>query len=441
MKILKFGGSSVGKSVGLFRIENIIKSCEGKKIVVCSAISGVTDILVDLVENVKNDHRELIPGLIEILRIQHCNLIEDLMFDQKMKKTLSEFVDVSLGNILELSESELSLNEECEIITYGELLLTTIYSCYLTSIGIKNILLDAKDFMFVETLDNPNISLIAGKLENILEKKEACDLFITQGFIRIDRNGGVRHLERGGSDYTATLIGAALRAEEIQIWSDTDGMQNNDPRYVENTYSIPHLSYDEAAKLAYFGAKILHEKTIFPAKDLNIPIYLKNTYNSSGKGTVIDHKLINNGIKAIAAKDNLMILYTVSQYIDENLKMDIISVFKQHNVPVYFYYEKKHQIGVIINQNIEIALLRRELEKIVAIKLEKNLCGICIVGEESNKNITADHVEILKDISFNGEVMSLSKLGILTLVPSKNKIQTLRGLNSRLFLKEIDEII
>jgi aspartate kinase len=303
MKVLKFGGTSVGSAASIRNVRKIVAGVEGEKLLVLSAMSGVTNLLVQINEYFRNREAENANVIIEELRKKHLELVEELIPSEniEVQKQVNILFDQFTG-ILQLESSE---NAEAKILTFGETVSTYIVSAYFQATGVSNTLLEAKKFMQVPNLENPDTEKVGRLLEQYLKNKPKAEVYITQGFVRTDKFNRINTLKRGGSDFTATILGAAVRAEEIQIWTDIDGFHNNDPRYVENTHPLSHLSFEEAAELAYFGAKILHPQTVSPVIDKNIPIYLKNTFTPEAQGTMISNQVKSRGLKAISAKDGI----------------------------------------------------------------------------------------------------------------------------------------
>ncbi|WP_311195933.1 aspartate kinase [Antarcticibacterium sp. 1MA-6-2] len=296
MKVLKFGGTSVGSAESIQNVRTIVSRIEGPKLIVLSAMSGVTNILVRINENLKVGEITEAEELISELRKKHLDLVDSLIPTDNA--TVINHVNSLFQKFLEILQEENSENAEARIVTFGESVLTYIVSAYFSSKGMDNLLLEAKKFMHVPNLENPDTEKVGGLLGHYLKDKIESDIYITQGFVRTDKFNRINTLKRGGSDYTATILGAAIRAEEIQIWTDIDGFHNNDPRYVEDTHSLSHLSFEEAAELAYFGAKILHPQTVSPVIDKNIPIYLKNTFTPDLPGTKISNELSHTRFKS-----------------------------------------------------------------------------------------------------------------------------------------------
>ncbi|KAB8151558.1 aspartate kinase [Kordia sp. TARA_039_SRF] len=440
MKILKFGGTSVGSVKGLLKISEIISQTSGRKIIVCSAMSGVTDILLNLTKHVKARDELSISRCIDTLRQRHLSVIQSLFSQEDVKLQMKDFISESLNCILKLSKQTYSEDIECEIITYGERLLTQIYTTYLNSIGIKNVLLDVREFMQVDKVHAPDIAIISEKLISILEKNKEVDLFITQGFIRMTSNGELRHLQRGGSDYSATLIGAALGVEEVQIWSDVDGFHNCDPRTVSSSFPIPCLSYDEAAELAYFGAKILHPRTVFPVKKLKIPLRLKDTYKSELQGTTISNKVIFSGRKAIAIKDNLLVLRMTFATSDsmKNMTAKVFDELKKKHIAIYFSHTEDNFIEVVVPQASRIYETLDVLETMASINFKKDVSIVCVVGYDQDYSKISNQKEIHSKCYINNVIRSEhDMLSTRLLINSADKEKMLFQLNEFLFPEKI----
>ena len=304
MKVLKFGGTSVGSIKNILRVKELITDNE-KKIVVLSAMSGTTNALVEISENIKKGEREVALQLIEVLCAKYNDVIDELLESSKIKQEVANYIDKVFDFLRVCTAEKHSILLYSKIVAQGELLSTFIFTKYLNKEGVNVRLLPALDFMRIDKANEPDDFYIKQNLQRIINEALPADIYITQGFICLDAYGNVANLQRGGSDYTATIIGAVVEADEVQIWTDIDGMHNNDPRFVENTHAISNLSFDEAAELAYFGAKILHPQTVMPAREANIPVRLKNTMDPESYGTLISRDFDGEGIKAIAAKDNI----------------------------------------------------------------------------------------------------------------------------------------
>lgn len=439
MKILKFGGTSVGSVEGLQQIPNIISNIKGTKILVCSAMSGITDILLNLAKQTKNYNEIAIHSYMCVLRDRHYTMIDELFSEEKRNKDIKNVIEQLLDELLIISKKEYSEDVECEIITYGERLLTKMYAAYLTSIGVKNVLLDAREFMLVDEIEAPEVSLIAERLLPILDKSKDVNVYLTQGFIRVTSSDALRHLHRGGSDYSATLIGAALAVDEVQIWSDVDGFHNCDPRVVKNTFSIPYLSYDEAAELSYFGAKILHPQTVYPAKKLKIPLVLKDTFQVAAKGTTISNETPFLGRKAMSIKNDLMNLRLtfISKNDSEEIIHKIHTEFQKNNIVTYFSVETDDYVEVTVLQEIQVYKVLDALEKLVRVDFTKDLSIICIVGYYMDYNNDKELMEEIKRLSVSKLFTHSDILSTRILINSKNQKEILDYLNCRLFIEKI----
>ncbi len=436
MKILKFGGTSVGSVENLHRVREILTADQEDKIVVCSAMSGVTDQLLRLVENIKYGDAEAVTRNLHKLESKHYDVIDQLIEEQGVKNTLKDGVSAIITEMFEISSQEYSETVNSKIVTYGETLLTYIFSGFLNAINITNVLLDAKEFMYVDAVDNPNINKVAKKLTKILEDNIQSKIYITQGFVCRDEAGQISHLKRGGSDYTATIIGSALDASEVQIWTDIDGLHNNDPRYVDQTHPIAHLTYNEAAELAYFGAKILHPQTVSPVVGKDIPVLLKNTFDPEAPGTVISNKTYKKGLKAISAKDGITAIKIKSNrmLMAHGYLRRIFEVFDNFNTSIDMITTSEIAISLTIDNTSNLDEIVKEIQGYAEVTVEQEHSIICIVGESviNDKN-SYRLFEILNYIPVRMVSYGGSNNNISILVDTKDKIPTLRFLNEKLF--------
>ncbi len=442
MKVLKFGGTSVGSSENLLKVRDILNNGE-KKIVVLSAMSGVTDQLVKLTIGVKNQDITGITQILDRLREKHLDVIATIFDAKETRVALSNHVNVIIEEIKEVTSCDYSEELYSRLVTYGETLLTYIFSNLLTSNGIKNSLLDAKKFMHVDTVENPNINKVSTLLKKEILTQEA-DIYITQGFVCKNDLGKISHLKRGGSDYTATIIGAALEVEEVQIWTDIDGFHNNDPRYVENTRRIEHLTYNEAAELAYFGAKILHPQTVSPVIIKGIPVLLKNTFNPSAAGTVISGEKRTTGLKAISAKDNITAIKIKSNrmLMAHGYLRRIFEVFDNYQTSIDMITTSEIAISLTIDDDKHLVEIVREIEAYAEVTVEKEHSIICIVGEEVIADNEAHKLfKILNYIPVRMISYGGSNNNISILVDTKDKVNTLKFLNQKLFSYEKEELV
>ncbi len=436
MKILKFGGTSVGSVENLYKIKNILTSDEDEKIVVCSAMSGVTDHLVRLVESVKLKDTEAITRSLHRLESKHSDVIDELIQNQEVKDQLKEGLSSMITELFEIANQDYSEIVNSQIITYGETILTFIFSGFLNEIGVSNVLLDAKQFMHVGAVENPDIAVVSKKINRVLADNLQSTIYITQGFVCINEEGNLSHLKRGGSDYTATIIGAAINASEVQIWTDIDGLHNNDPRYVDETHPISHLTYNEAAELAYFGAKILHPQTVSPVVNKDIPVLLKNTFDPEAPGTIISNKTYRKGLKAISAKDGITAIKIKSNrmLMAHGYLRRIFEVFDNYKTSIDMITTSEIAISLTIDDTTNLDKIVKEIESYAEITVEQNHSIICIVGESviNDKN-SYKLFEILNYIPVRMVSYGGSNNNISILVDTKDKIPTLRFLNEKLF--------
>lgn len=436
MKILKFGGTSVGSVENLNRVKEILTSDQEDKIVVCSAMSGVTDQLVGLVKSIKFKDADAITKNLHQLESKHNDIIDELIKNQEVRNILKAGLSSMIAKMSEISSQDYSKIINSRIITYGETLLTYIFSGFLNTVDISNVLLDAKEFMYVDSVDNPNLEKVSKKLNKVLENNIKSSIYITQGFVCRDSKGEISHLKRGGSDYTATIIGGAIKASEIQIWTDIDGLHNNDPRYVDKTHPISHLTYNEAAELAYFGAKILHPQTVSPVIDKDIPVLLKNTFDPEALGTVISNKTYRKGLKAISAKDGITAIKIKSNrmLMAHGYLRRIFEVFDNYHTAIDMITTSEIAISLTIDDATSLDKIVKEIENYAEITIEQDHSIICIVGESviNDKN-SYKLFEILKFIPVRMVSYGGSNNNISILVDTKDKIPTLRFLNEKLF--------
>ena len=307
---------------------------------------------------------------------------------------------------------------------------------FLEAEGLFNTLLDAKDFMHIASVENPEIEQVHELLVKTLHREVPSEVYITQGFVRIDRNRNISTLNRGGSDYTATIIAAAINAREVQIWTDIDGFHNNDPRFVENTTALSQLTFEEAAELAYFGAKILHPQTVSPVKEKNIPIYLKNTFTPEAEGTKISSEVTQLGLKAISAKDDITAIKIKSNrmLMAHGFLKKIFEVFDKHETAIDMITTSEIAISLTIDNPKNLHKILDELEAYGEISVDTNHSIICVVGEGViNDKDTFRLFEILNDIPVRMISYGGSNNNISLLVDTRNKVQALQTLNRTLF--------
>lgn len=440
MKVLKFGGTSVGSEESIRNVKNILASKEGKKVLVLSAMAGVTNKLVEITELIKVEDHSAIAIIIAELKEKHEATIDALVDEPALIAKAKGFVNAVLEGLQKTTENSYSETVYAEVVTTGETMLTYIFSTFLSSLGIQNTFLNAKEFMQVSNLENPDTNLVGKLFQQSIENLSPSDLYITQGFVRIDAHNNISTLKRGGSDYSATILAAAVQAEEVQIWTDIDGFHNNDPRYVENTHAIAELSFEEASELAYFGAKILHPQTISPVIKRQIPLFLKNTFTPDLPGTRISAEIHSRGLKAISAKDGITAIKIKSNrmLMAHGFLKKIFEVFDKYETAIDMITTSEIAISLTIDDDRNLNVILEELNDYGEITVEKEHSIICIVGEGLIEDkSTSKLFELLNDIPVRMISYGGSDNNISLLVDTTNKIQILRGLNQKLFEERI----
>ena len=439
MKVLKFGGTSVGSPERIEQLLPIIKSqTADKHLVVLSAVSGTTNDLVTLSELYSKKNNDAARKHIESLYDKYKKFVDKLFKTEDGTSEAQSFIDQIFELLYSFENTDFTIKEERIILAQGEIISTTLFHLRLKEKGVPSVLLSALDFMLIDAENEPNIDFIKENACIQLEKYPAENLFITQGYICRNANGEIDNLRRGGSDYTASLLGAALQVEEIQIWTDIDGFHNNDPRYVPNTKPIPHLSFDEAAELSYFGAKILHPQSVFPARKYNVPVRLLDTMNLNALGTLISGDTTNqNQIVAIAAKDGITAIRIQSSrmLMAYGFLRQIFEVFERYKTPIDMITTSEVAVSLTIDQTEYLTEIIKELESFGIVEIDSDQSIVCIVGDfRKNKHGHATIVsEAVKHIPIRMISYGGSENNISLLLPSTNKIEALRSLHNRLF--------
>lgn len=438
MKVLKFGGTSVGTPERIKRVAQLISNDEAK-IVVLSATAGTTNTLEEISTLLYNNEIEQAKDLINVLEFKFINFINDLYHNSIIKQRAVDYILSRFNTLWKYTKGTFNKIENKEILSLGELISITLMSLYLDETGIKNSLLPALDFMRTDINGEPDLEYIEEKLQNSLDLHKGCKLFITQGFICRNAYGEVDNLQRGGSDYTASLIGAAIYADEIQIWTDIDGMHNNDPRIVEQTRPVRELNFDEAEKLAYFGAKILHPYCIYPAKARNIPVRLLNSMQPDAPGTLISNKSDDGKIKAVAAKDGITYIKIkpVHDVRSHVFLSKVFDIFAQHKTQVDMVTSSDVGISVTVNNKEHLAQIIKELKKYATVNIEDNMVIICVVGDLRWENIgyEASIISALKDIPVRMISYGGSNSNVSLVMKADDKKRALQSLNSNLFIR------
>jgi aspartate kinase len=437
MKVMKFGGTSVGKPERMYQVSQLITADAEPKIVVLSALSGTTNALVEIGSAISAGERGKAKEHIANLEAHYHDFIKHLVkqepFVEKANAIVAEHFEF-LNIILKISFSE-ALSKD--ILAQGELLSTKLFSVFLEENGIPHFLLPALEFMSIDNHDEPQISNIKTRLAHLLAQHKDKHLFITQGYICRNARGEVDNLKRGGSDYSASLIAAAIGASVCEIWTDIDGMHNNDPRLVKKTLAIDRLSFEEAAELAYFGAKILHPASIWPAQFYKIPVKLLNTMQPEAKGTLIAEEAGSRGAKAIAAKDGIIAINVRSSrmLLAYGFLRKIFEVFEKYRTPIDMITTSEVAVSLTIEHTSDLKGIVRELEPFGSIEVEENHTIVSIVGNElaTTPDVLARLFTALAHIPIRMVSYGGSKHNISLLVPSKYKVQTLQLLNKGLF--------
>ena len=435
MLVLKFGGTSVGSAENIINVKNIIRS-GGKKIVVLSAMSGTTNALVKISKSIENKEQEIALESIEILYQKHLVTIDELLYNSELKQEVGNYIDAvfdCLKSCVGEPYSKLLYNT---IISQGELLSTFIFSHYLTQEGLNARLLPALDFMRIDRNGEPDNFYINRNLNRVIDEILPADIYITQGFICLNADGEIANLERGGSDYTATIIGSVINADEVQIWTDIDGFHNNDPRCVENTHAISNLSFDEAAELAYFGAKILHPQTVMPVRKFDIPIRLKNTMQPEAYGTLINSEVYGDGIKAIAAKDNITAIKIKSARMLQahGFLKKVFEIFEKYETSIDMITTSEIAVSLTIDNDKCLSSITQELEKFALVEVDEHQSIICLVGHSIIFHEDTHRLfQVLQDVNVRMISYGGSNNNISLLVHMDDKVTTLKKVHSYVF--------
>jgi aspartate kinase len=435
MIILKFGGTSMGSAKRMEEVSRLVKR-EGPCVVVLSAMAGITDKLVETGSNFKKGERESGMNLLQWIR----NRFEDTcleLFHQKISRdTIMLFLEKAFGDIVFRVSGEITQETINWLIVQGEMITSHIFSDYMQERGFPSVLLDATSFMRLDEAGEPDLPAIERLLTPMLGLGGDL-IYVTQGFVCMNHCGETDNLKRGGSDYSATLIGAAVRAELIEIWTDIDGMQNNDPREVENTFSIRRLSFDEAAELAYFGAKILHPACVWPAQQFNIPIWLRNTMDPENPGTMIRSGGERQQITAIAAKDHITAIRIRSGRMlnTYGFLVMVFKVFEDFQTPIDMITTSEVSVSLTIDNDIYLDGIVGALEKYGVVEVDRDQSIICVVGDflVDRYGSAARILHSLPDIPIRMISYGGSQNNISFLVSSADKKRALNALNAGLF--------
>ncbi|EJX03734.1 lysine-sensitive aspartokinase III [gut metagenome] len=436
MKILKFGGTSVGSPQRMKDVCQLITDGD-RKIVVLSAMSGTTNSLVEIADYINKRNPEAANNVINKLRNVYLQHIEELYVKEENLLATRELLLGLFKHLHQLTTEEYCLKLEKEILAQGELMSTNMVTNYLKEQGVKVCLIPALDYMKTDDKGEPDMPFIKTHLNDFLKKNSGYDLYITQGFICRNQLGDIDNLQRGGSDYTACLIGAVLSAEEIQIWTDIDGMHNNDPRIVPNTTPVRQLNFEEAAELAYFGAKILHPTCIQPARYAGVPVKLLNTMEPTAPGTIINNQMQRGTIKAVAAKDNITAIKIVSSrmLLATGFLRKVFEIFENYQTPVDMVTTSEVGITLTIDNNAHLAAITEELKKYGTVDIDENMCIICVVGDLRSENVGFENrvAEAISQVPIRMISYGGSNHNISFLIRAEDKKTALCALSEKLF--------
>ncbi|QHL86691.1 aspartate kinase [Nibribacter ruber] len=436
MKIMKFGGTSVGSAERMGAVSQLLPTQE-PVIVVLSAMSGTTNHLVQIGQQLAQQDQAQAERLTSQLEDRYKQVITELYKQDASKHKAKQVIDTTFQDIRACFGTPFTPASEKIILAQGELLSTQLFQIYQEEQGTPSVLLPALEFMRITEEEEPDQAYIREKLLQQLAQYPDNQLFITQGYICRNAQGQIDNLKRGGSDYSASIIGAALRAQEIQIWTDIDGMHNNDPRIVKDTYPIAELSFDEAAELAYFGAKILHPSSILPAQQFKIPVRLLNTMQPAATGTLISSKKSGNSIKAVAAKDGITAIKIKSSrmLLAYGFLRSVFEVFERFKTPIDMITTSEVAVSLTIDNDTHLSAITDALQRFGSVEIDTDLSIICVVGDfmEDKPGDALRVMQSLKDIPLRMISYGGSKNNISLLVNTSQKNNALLAINEGVF--------
>lgn len=439
MKVMKFGGTSVGSPERMQSVSKLITASGEPTFVVLSAMSGTTNSLIEISNYLYHNNPEGAHEVIRQLENKYNKHIDELYAKEETKQNVREILADRFNYLRSFTKGHFTSAEEKKVVAQGEILSTNMVVNYLKECGVKAILLSAFDFMKTDKNAEPDMHYITENVNRVLEANEGYQIYITQGFICMNAYDEIDNLLRGGSDYTASLIGAAIKADEIVIWTDIDGMHNNDPRFVENTEAVAQLNFEEAAELAYFGAKILHPTCVQPAKFAGVPVRLKNTMDPEAPGTIINNELQRGKIKAVAAKDNITAIKIKSSrmLLASGFMRKVFETFERYNTPIDMITTSEVGVSMSIDNNTNLGKIVDELKKYGTVTVDANMCIICVVGDLEWNNVGFETLatEAMKDIPVRMVSYGGSNFNISFLIQETDKKRALQNLSATLFAK------
>ena len=434
MKVIKFGGTSVGTPERMKMVAELVAN--ENAIVVLSAVSGTTNALTEIAQLLFKNERNLAKQAIQELLKQYHSFVNELLSSEQQLTKAKDLIESHFSHIDSFTEDLFTIHEEKTILAQGELISTALFQLFLDEKGINSCLLPALDFMRIDKDLEPDSYYIQHNLERELKLCNS-KLYITQGYICRNVFGEIDNLKRGGSDYTASLVGAAIKASEIEIWTDIDGMHNNDPRVVDHTFSIEHLSYDEAAELAYFGAKILHPASVYPAQLSGIPIWLKNTLEPNKLGTKIAKEIEEREFTAVAAKDGITAIKIKSgrMLLAYGFLRKIFDIFERYKTPIDVITTSEVAVSITIDDNTNLDAIQEELRYLGEVEINKNLSIVCVVGNFSHESMGSGNqiFDSLKHIPIRMVSYGGSQHNVSIVIETEYKKDALVALNNGLF--------
>lgn len=437
MKVMKFGGTSVGSPSRMKEVTKLVTSSGEPVFLVLSAMSGTTNSLVEISDYLYKKNPDGANEVINALEQKYMRHVEELYSTDEWKEKTRNFLRDEFNYLRSFTKELFTSFEEKSIVAQGEVMSTNMVVNYMKEMGYNAVLLNALDFMRTDKNSEPDPLYIKEKITKTLQENSGAQIYITQGFICRNAYGEIDNLQRGGSDYTASLIGAAINAEEIQIWTDIDGMHNNDPRIVEKTEPVNQLHFEEAAELAYFGAKILHPTCVQPAKYASIPVRLLNTMDPTAKGTTISNKTEYGKIKAVAAKDNITAIKIKSSrmLLATGFLRKVFEIFESYQTPIDMVCTSEVGVSMSIDNDAHLAEIVNELKKYGTVSVDKDMCIICVVGDLDWSNVGFETLtmDAMKNIPVRMISYGGSNYNISFLIKEEDKKRALQSLSDTLF--------
>ena len=437
MIVMKFGGTSVGTPDRMKHVASLVTRSGQPTFVVLSAMSGTTNTLLEIADYLYKKNPDGANEVINMLESRYMQHLEQLYSTEEWREKTRLFLTEEFNYLRSFTKDLFTSFEEKSIVAQGEVISTNMMTNYLHETGIDVTLLSALDFMRTDKNAEPDTQYIKEKLSAVMKESGEHQIYVTQGFICRNAYGEVDNLLRGGSDYTASLVGAAIDAEEIQIWTDIDGMHNNDPRIVDDTTAVRQLNFEEAAELAYFGAKILHPTCIQPAKYAGIPVRLLNTMEPDAEGTIVDNVIMRGQIKAVAAKDNIVAIKIKSSrmLLATGFLRKVFEIFESYQTPIDMVCTSEVGVSVTIDNASNLSPIVNELKKYGTVTVDTNMCIICVVGDLDWSNLGFETLatDAMKDIPVRMISYGGSNYNISFLVKEQDKERALKNLSSKLF--------